>query len=114
MGRAYDAWKNIKGAWMDGDPEPLLDVYAPDGVYLEALNPPHEGPTLIRSYLDDFLTARPNIEITETRVIDGGDSCAVEWAFSYDQPSRRVTNLRRCSVIVVDGDGRVKSHRDYT
>ena len=114
MGRAYDAWKKIKVAWMDGDPEPLLDVYSMDAVYLEALNPPHEGPDLIRSYLSDFLTGRPNIDITETRVIDGGDSCAVEWAFSYDQPTRRVSNLRRCTVRVVDANGLVKSHRDYT
>jgi uncharacterized protein (TIGR02246 family) len=114
MGRAYDAWKKVRAAWTDGDPEPLLDVYAPEGVYLEALNPPHEGPTLIRSYLDDFLTARPNIEIQETRVIDGGDAVSVEWLFSYDQPGRRVTNLRRCTVLVVDDDGQITYHRDYT
>jgi predicted SnoaL-like aldol condensation-catalyzing enzyme len=92
----------------------LLDVYAENGVYLEALNPPHEGREMIRGYLDDFLSARPNIEITETRVIDGGDAVAVEWLLSYDQPNRRVTNLRRCSVLVVNDAGLVDYHRDYT
>jgi uncharacterized protein (TIGR02246 family) len=114
MGRAYDAWKKVRAAWIDGDPEPLLDVYAPDGVYLEALNPPHEGNNLIRSYLDDFITARPNIDVQEVRVIDGGDAVTVEWLFSYDQPTRRATNLRRCSVITVDDSGRIAYHRDYT
>ncbi len=114
MGRAYDAWKKVKQAWVETDAESLLDVYAPEGVYLEALNPPHEGRDMIRGYLDDFLAARPNIEITETRVIDGGDACAVEWLFSYDQPNRRVVNLRRCSVLSVDGKGQILYHRDYT
>ena len=31
-----------------------------------------------------------------------------------DEKGRRVSNLRRCSVLVVDGNGLVKSHRDYT
>lgn len=114
MGRAYDAWKKVRTAWTEGDPEPLLDVYAPDGVYLEALNPPHEGANLIRSYLDDFLSARPGLDITELRVIDGGDAVAVEWLLSYDQPARRVTNLRRASVLTVDASGRIAYHRDYT
>ncbi len=114
MGRAYDAWKKIRAAWQEGDAGPLVDVYAPDAVYLEALNPPHEGRDLIRSYLDDFLPARPNLEITETRVIDGGDAISVEWLLSYDQPSRRVTNLRRCSILVTDDRGLVTYHRDYT
>ena len=114
MGRAYDAWKKVRQAWTDADAESLLDVYAPDSVYLEALNPPHEGRDLIRSYLDDFLAARPNIEITEMRVIDGGESVAVEWLFSYDQPTRRASNLRRCSILVVDEKGQITYHRDYT
>jgi uncharacterized protein (TIGR02246 family) len=114
MGRAYDAWKKVREAWVTADAESLLDVYAEDGVYLEALNPPHEGREMIRGYLDDFLTARPNIEITETRVIDGGDAVAVEWLLSYDQPNRRATNLRRCSILSVNDAGEVVYHRDYT
>ena len=114
MGRAYDAWKKVKQAWVEADAESLLDVYAPEGVYLEALNPPHEGRDMIRGYLEDFLSARPNVEIVETRVIDGGDAIAVEWLFSYDQPTRRATNLRRCSVLSVNDKGQILYHRDYT
>lgn len=114
MGRAYDAWDRIKKAWVDVDTDAIWSIYAPDGVYLEAVNPPHEGRDLITSYLEDFLTARPNMSIDETRVIDGGDALAVEWLFSYDQPTRRVTNLRRCTVIAVDEAGLVRYHRDYT
>jgi len=114
MGRAYDAWKKVREAWVDADSEALLDVYAADGVYLEALNPPHEGREMIRGYLDDFLTARPNIEIQEMRVIDGGDACAVEWLLSYDQPTRRASNLRRCSILSVNAAGEVQYLRDYT
>lgn len=114
MGRAYDAWKKVRQAWVEADSESLLDVYAPDGVYLESLNPPHEGRDLIRSYCEDFLTARPNIDIAETRVIDGGEAVSVEWLFSYDQPTRRVTNLRRCTIITVDDKGQILYHRDYT
>jgi uncharacterized protein (TIGR02246 family) len=114
MGRAYDAWKKVREAWVQADAETLREVYAEDGVYLEALNPPHEGREMIRGYLEDFLNARPNIEVTETRVIDGGDAVAVEWLFSYDQPTRRAVNLRRCSVLTVNDAGEVKYHRDYT
>ena len=114
MGRAYDAWDNLKKSWVEADTDALWALYAPQAVYLEALNPPHEGRDLIRSYCDDFISARPNIAIDETRVIDGGEAIAVEWLFSFDQPTRRVTNLRRCSVITVDADGLILYHRDYT
>ena len=43
MGRAYDAWKKVREAWVTADAESLLDVYAADGVYLEALNPPRSA-----------------------------------------------------------------------
>lgn len=114
MGRAYDAWKKVREAWVTADSDTFLDVYAEDGVYLEALNPPHEGREMIRGYLDDFLAARPNVEIAETRVIDGGDACAIEWLLSYDQPNRRASNLRRCSVLTVNEAGEIQYHRDYT
>lgn len=114
MGRAYDSWKKVREAWVTADTEALWHVYADNGVYLEAFNPPHEGREGISGYLSDFVNARPNMEITETRVIDGGDAVTVEWVFAYDQPARRATNLRRCSVIVVDRDGAITYHRDYT
>ena len=114
MGRAYDAWGRIKTAWIDHDSDLLWEQYAPNGVYLETLNPPHEGRDLIRSYVDDFTSARPNITMEDVRVIDGGDAVCVEWLFSYDQPNRRVTNLRRCSIPTVNAEGQVLYHRDYT
>ncbi|HUH06205.1 MAG TPA: nuclear transport factor 2 family protein [Egibacteraceae bacterium] len=114
MGGARDEWERLSSAFEQQDVEALLDLYAPDSVYLEPHNPPHEGNRLIQAYLSSWLQARDSIDVAVDRMLvsDDGLTLAVEWSISYSAGGRRWNNLPRSSWIEVD-DGGIRYHRDY-
>lgn len=114
MGRARQLWDAFSAALAKGDDVAIRDVYTDDAVYLEPNNPPHEGHLLIQAYLNSWMQARDNIEVTTGRVLENpeGTQLAVEWAISYDAGGRRWHDLPRASWIELEGEY-VKYHRDY-
>ncbi len=115
MGRARDRWEELSAAMARADVEALVDLYAPDAVWLEPQNPPHETNLLIQSYLSSWLQARENIEIATTRLLESedGDTVAVEWTISYDAGGRRWKALPRSTWIELDSNGAIRYQRDY-
>jgi ketosteroid isomerase-like protein len=114
MARARDLWEALSVAMEKQDVEALPDLYAPDAVYLEPQNPPHETNRLIQAYLSSWLQARENIDINTKRMIESPDGAtvAVEWAISYTAAGRRWNDLPRSSWIEVEDDA-IRYHRDY-
>ena len=114
MGRARELWDELSAAMEQQDVQKILDIYAPDAVWLEPQNPPHETNRLIQAYLSDWLKARDNIDVTTKRVAESEDGsvCAVEWAISYDAAGRRWNDLPRSTWLESDGDV-IRYHRDY-
>jgi ketosteroid isomerase-like protein len=114
MGRARDRWEALSAAFEKTDVEAILDLYSADAVYYEPQNPPHEGNRLIQAYLNSWLQARENLDITTKRVLESADGqvLAVEWSLSYTAAGRRWANLPRSSWFEVDGD-QIRYHRDY-
>jgi ketosteroid isomerase-like protein len=114
LGAARNSWEQLSAAWERSDVEALLDLYAPESVYLEPQNPPHEGNRLIQAYLSSFLGARENLDITTHRMLESedGQTVAVEWTLSYSAGGRRWMDLPRSSWIEVDDEG-IRYHRDY-
>ena len=114
MGRARDAWEQYSAALEKGDDLVIRDLFATESVYLEPNNPPHEGNLLIQAYLNSWMSARDDIDVTVARLLESADglTVAVEWALSYTAGGRRWTNLPRASWIEVDDQG-VRYHRDY-
>jgi ketosteroid isomerase-like protein len=114
MGRARDRWEELSVALEKSDVEAILDLYAPDAVYLEPQNPPHEGNKLIQAYLNSWLQARDNIDISTLRLLESADgsTLAVEWTLSYSAAGRRWSNLPRSSWFEVDHD-LIRYQRDY-
>jgi hypothetical protein len=114
MARARDLWESLSVALEKQDIESLPDLYAPDGVYLEPQNPPHETNRLIQAYLSSWLQARDNIDINTKRMLESpdGTTLAVEWAISYTAAGRRWTDLPRSSWFEVEDDV-IRYQRDY-
>ncbi len=114
MGQARDLWEQLGAALEKQDVEALRDLYAPESVYLEPQNPPHEGNLLIQAYLNSWLQARDDIDVTVSRMLESDDglTVAVEWSISYSAGGRRWNNLPRSSWVEVDDAG-VRYHRDY-
>lgn len=114
MGRARDQWEQLSAAFAKQDADALLDIYATESIFLEPHNPPHEGRLLIQAYLNSWLQARENVEVTTKRVLESGDgsTVAVEWTVSYTAGGRRWNDLPRSSWFEADEQG-IRYHRDY-
>jgi ketosteroid isomerase-like protein len=115
MGRARDRWEELSAAMEQADVKTIVDLYAPDAVWLEPQNPPHETNLLIQAYLSSWLQARESIDITTNRLLESadGDTIAVEWRISYDAAGRRWNALPRSTWIEVDTNGDIRYQRDY-
>jgi len=96
-----------------GDADWAATAYAPDAVYYEPANPPHEGREDIRAYLNDLLKGHRNLQVTVERMGVDSDSAIVEWTWSFrTSDNRRVTDQAGATVIRVGPDG-IRYHRDY-
>jgi ketosteroid isomerase-like protein len=114
MGRARELWEELSEALEQQDVDALLDIYVPDAVWLEPQNPPHETNKLIQAYLNSWLQARDQIEITTKRLLESedGSTLAVEWTVSFTAGGRRWNGLPRSTWIEADDEG-IRFQRDY-
>ena len=114
MGRAREHWEQLRAALEKVDVETVGRLYAPDAVWLEPQNPPHETDKLIQAYLSSWMQARENIDVSTKRLLESEDGSfvAVEWAISYTAGGRRWNSLPRSSWIEVSDDG-ITYQRDY-
>jgi uncharacterized protein (TIGR02246 family) len=95
-----------------GDPDWAAAAYAPDAVYYEPANPPHEGREAIRTYLNDLLKGHRNLKVDVKHLGVDGDSAIVEWTWSFRYANRRVTDQPGATVLQIGPSG-ITYHRDY-
>ena len=105
-------FEQLREALEVGDPDWAAEAYAPDAVYYEPANPPHEGRESIRAYLNDLLKGHPGLQYTVQRMAVDGDTTIVEWTWSFRRGGRRVTDQPGATVLQVGPDG-IVYHRDY-
>ena len=114
MGRAREHWEQLRAALEKVDVETVGELYAPDAVWLEPQNPPHETNKLIQAYLSSWMQARENIDVSTKRILESEDGsfAAIEWAISYTAAGRRWNSRPRSSWIEVTDQG-IAYQRDY-
>jgi SnoaL-like domain len=105
-------FEQVREAFEVGDPDWAAAAYAPDAVYYEPANPPHEGRDAIRAYLNDLLKGHPGLQVSVQRMGVGDGTAIVEWTWSFRRGGRRVTDQPGVSVIQV-GERGITYHRDY-
>jgi hypothetical protein len=105
-------FEQLREAFEVGDPDWAATAYAPDAVYYEPANPPHEGRESIRAYLNDLLRAHPGLQYTVQRMGVNGDTAIVEWTWSFRRGGRTVTDQPGVTVLEVGPEG-IVYHRDY-
>ncbi len=105
-------FEQLREAFEVGDPDWAAAAYAPDAVYYEPANPPHEGRESIRGYLNDLLKGHPGLQYTVQRMGVDGDTAIVEWTWSFRRGGRRVADQPGTTVLQVGPDG-IVYHRDY-
>jgi uncharacterized protein (TIGR02246 family) len=106
-------FEQVRAALEVGDPDWAAAAYAPDAVYYEPANPPHEGREDIRTYLTDLLRGHRNLQYTVQRMGVDGDSAIMEWTWSFRTvDNRRVGGQAGATVIRIGPQG-IVYHRDY-
>jgi uncharacterized protein (TIGR02246 family) len=106
-------FEQVRAALEVGDADWAAAAYAPDAIYYEPANPPHEGREDIRSYLNDLLKGHRNLQVTVQRMGVNGDSTIVEWTWSFRTVTdRRVSDQAGATVIRIGPQG-IVYHRDY-
>jgi len=105
-------FEQLREALEQGDSDWAAAAYAPDAVYYEPVNPPHEGRESIRAYLNDLLKGHPGLLYTVERMGVDGDTAIVEWTWSFRRGGRRVSDQPGATVLQVGPDG-IVYHRDY-
>jgi uncharacterized protein (TIGR02246 family) len=105
-------FEQVRQALEVGDPDWAAAAYAPDAVYYEPANPPHEGREAIRAYLNDLLKGHRDLRVEVRRIGADTDSAIAEWTWSFRSGTRRVSDQPGASVIQVGPDG-IVYHRDY-
>jgi hypothetical protein len=105
-------FEQLREALEVGDADWAATAYAPDAVYYEPANPPHEGREAIRAYLNDLLKGHRNLKVDVQRMGADGDSAIVEWTWSFRFGNRRISDQPGATVIQV-GPAGIVYHRDY-
>jgi uncharacterized protein (TIGR02246 family) len=107
-------FEQVRAALEVGDPDWAAAAYAPDAVYYEPANPPHEGREAIRAYLNDLLKGHRDLRWTVRRIGQNGDSAIVEWTWSFRTPDgrRRISDQPGATVVQIGPSG-IVYHRDY-
>jgi len=105
-------FEQLREALEVGDPDWAAAAYAPEAVYFEPANPPHEGRESIRAYLNDLLKGHRNLKVDVQRMGVDGDSAIVEWTWSFRNGNRRVSDQPGATVIEI-GPAGITYHRDY-
>jgi len=105
-------FEQLREALEVGDADWAAAAYAPDAVYYEPANPPHEGREAIRAYLNDLLKGHRNLKVDVQRMGVDGDSAIVEWTWSFRHADRRIADQPGATVLQV-GPAGIVYHRDY-
>jgi uncharacterized protein (TIGR02246 family) len=106
-------FEQVRAALEVGDADWAAAAYAPDAIYYEPANPPHEGREDIRAYLNDLLKGHRNLQVTVQRMGVDGDSAIVEWTWSFRTVSNRRVSDQAGATVIRTGPQGIVYHRDY-
>jgi len=99
----FDRWNR---SLMSGDPEKVVECYAPDAVLLPTFS---AGPCLTqaerRGYFEHFMRKKPRGRIDESHVRIFGDIAVDSGLYSFVLADGRITRARYTFVYRRDGNG---------
>jgi uncharacterized protein (TIGR02246 family) len=105
-------FEQLREAMEVGDADWAAAAYAPDAVYYEPANPPHEGRESIRAYLNDLLKGHRNLKVDVQRIGVDGDSAIRR--VDLVVPERQPPGHRQPGATVLEiGPAGIRYHRDY-
>ncbi|HZA81955.1 MAG TPA: nuclear transport factor 2 family protein [Actinomycetes bacterium] len=110
--RPAEVFESLRQALAAADADAAAALYAPDGVYYEPDNVPHNGRDEIRTYLASVFAVRGPVELTVKRQVEADQAVLAEWTSAYTEAGRRSSGVPGVSVVEVGRDG-ITYHRDF-
>ena len=110
--RPAEVFESLRQALAAADADAAAALYAPDGVYYEPDNVPHNGRDEIRTYLASVFAVRGPVQLTVKRQVDADQAVLAEWTSAYTEGGRRSSGVPGVSVLELGRDG-ITYHRDF-
>jgi uncharacterized protein (TIGR02246 family) len=113
LASSREVYEQLRQAYAKADAQAAADLYAPDGVFLDADNRSHSGREAILEHLKGFFATRGPVQYTVKREVTGdGGVVLAEWTSATDEGGRHAGGLPGATVIEAGRHG-IVYHRDY-
>ena len=114
MASPREVYEQLRQAYAAADATAAAGLYADDGVYYDADNQLHTGPSGVERHLKGFFATRGPIQLTVKRQAEGDDGIVLtEWTSASDDGGRRSSGLPGATVLQVGRSG-ISYARDYS
>src|SRR5918992_819905 len=110
--RPAEVFESLRQALAAADADAAVALYAPDGVYYEPDNVPHNGRDEIRTYLASVYAVRGPVELSVKRQVGADQTILAEWTSAFTDGGRRSVGVPGVSVVELGRDG-IVYHRDF-
>jgi ketosteroid isomerase-like protein len=112
--RAQRWAERYRRAWLAGDVEPVVELYAPNAVHRShPFREPHAGREGVRAYTQAaFAEESAERQVWFGQPVGSGDRAAIEYWATFEENGEPVT-LAGCVMLRFDSAGRVLEARDY-
>jgi len=98
--------------WLRREDLGILELFAPDAVYLESWGPEYHGAAAIRHWFQEWNT-RGRVLVWELRsILHDGDRSVAEWYFK-NTVDGRMEEFDGLSLIHWSGDGRIRRLQEF-
>jgi uncharacterized protein (TIGR02246 family) len=112
LASSHEVYERLRQAYAQADAQAAADLYAPDGVFLDADNRTHSGREAVLEHLKGFFATRGPVQYTVKREVTDDGVLLAEWTSATDEGGRHAGGLPGATVIEVGRHG-IVYHRDY-
>ena len=112
MASSPEVYEQLRQAYANADAQAAADLYAPDGVFLDADNRTHSGREAVLEHLKGSFATRGPVQYTVKREVTDDAVVLAEWTSATDEGGRHAGGLPGATVIEIGRHG-IVYHRDY-
>lgn len=112
---AKELIKKYKNAWINQDPEAILEIFTPDAIYHErVLEKPFRGHKEIKKYWQDKVVGeQKNIKFKLLKLYIDEENIIAEWEVNFYNKKREVNIHMKEVAILKTKNNKIKSLREY-
>ncbi len=99
--------------WLCQTDEGILELFAPDGVYIESWGPEYHGAQTIRHWFTEWNSRGRVLAWDIRQFFHKGEQTVVEWYFKNAMDDGRVEEFDGLSLVWWNGDGQIVRLQEF-